>query len=88
MPIYTFRNKKTGKEETLEMKMAEREEYVKKNKHMEQVFTQMNIGDPIGLGITKPPSDFQKYVLGKVRDKVGKKHATGMNRRFSIPKEI
>jgi putative FmdB family regulatory protein len=38
------------------------------------------IGDPVRLGVKKPPSDFQKYVLGKVKEKnpystIGERHS-------------
>ena len=87
MPIYDFRDKNTGEETKVEMTMAELDAFKKKNKHLEQAITQMNIGDPVKLGIKKPPSDFSKYVLGRVQEKVGKKHATGMNQKFHIPRE-
>lgn len=86
MPIYTFENKKTGKQYNLTLSMAEREEYLKTHPDVQQILTQMNIGDPISLHVTKPPSDFQKYVLGKVKEKqpLGK----ALERRYTIPKEI
>jgi putative FmdB family regulatory protein len=44
------------------------------------------IVDPVRIGVTRPPSDFSKYVLGKI------KHANPKadigNRRFSINKEV
>jgi hypothetical protein len=38
------------------------------------------------MGVTKPPSDFSKYVLGKVKEA----HPLGgaIERRHTIPKEI
>lgn len=87
MPTYTFMNKKTKKEVTLTMTMAEHEEYVKNNSHMSQVFNQMNIVDPTGIGVTKPPADFQKYVLGKVKAANPQADAVA-SKRWGIPKEI
>ena len=43
MPIYTFRNKKTGKEFDDMMTIAEMEEYLSKNKHITQVLKGLNI---------------------------------------------
>lgn len=43
------------------------------------------IGDPVRLGITRAPSDFQKYVLGKIAAK-HPKHK--MDKTRSIKKEI
>jgi ATP adenylyltransferase/5',5'''-P-1,P-4-tetraphosphate phosphorylase II len=64
MPIYTFRNKETQEEFDLEMKMSEREDYLAANPTYEQIFNKFNVGDSVRLGITKPPSDFTKYVFG------------------------
>lgn len=87
MPIYTFMNNKTKKEVDISMSMAEHEEYVKNNPHMKQVFRQMNVVDPVGIGVTKPPSDFQKHVLGKVKAANPKADAIA-SKRWGIPKEI
>ena len=43
MPIYTFHNNKTNKIFTEMMSIAEMEEYLKKNPHIKQQITQMNI---------------------------------------------
>jgi hypothetical protein len=33
-----------------------------------KTITAPGIGDPVRLGITKVPSDFQKYVLGRIKE--------------------
>ena len=43
--------------------------------------------DPVNIGVTKPPSDFQKYVLGRVKEKMPGATAVA-NKRWDIPKEI
>ena len=43
MPIYSFKNTKTGKVYDDMMSIAEKEVYLKKNKHIEQMVTQINI---------------------------------------------
>lgn len=43
MPLYTFKNTKTGKEFTEMMSIAEMEEYLEKNKHIKQQLTSLNI---------------------------------------------
>ena len=43
MPRYTFENKKTGKKWTDMMMIAEMEDYLKKNKHISQVISGINI---------------------------------------------
>lgn len=87
MPIYEFRSKKTGKTFEENMSISAKEEYLKNNPNIEQVFTQFNMGDPIRLGITKPPADFSKYVLGKVKEKTSKRLGKAIERRYTIPRE-
>jgi hypothetical protein len=86
MAIYTFRNKKTSKEVDISMPMSEIVDYEKSNPHLERVYSKMNIGDPVNMGITRPPSDFSKYVLGKV--KAANPHTEVGNGRWDIKKEI
>ena len=43
MPVYTFENKKTGKQFTEMMSIAEKEDYLKRRKSIRQVITKMNI---------------------------------------------
>ena len=87
MPIYNLRNKKTKKTYTEMMKWDDLQTLLKENPHLEQLPPDtLNIGDAIRLGIKKPPSDFQKYVLGRIKAR----HPKGnVERKFgSIPKEI
>ena len=51
MPIYSFKNTKTGKVYDDMMSIAEKEVYLKKNKHIEQMVTQINISSGVvGVG--------------------------------------
>jgi hypothetical protein len=70
MPVYDFRNKDTGEVITLTMKISEKEEYLKSNPNIESYFgdTQMNIGDPVRLGVRKIDGGF-KDVLARVADR-------------------
>jgi len=43
MPLYTFENKRTGKTFTEMMSISEMESYLKKNKHVKQQITSINI---------------------------------------------
>ena len=43
MPLYTFENKKTGKEFTEMMTISEMENYLLKNKHIRQIINSVNI---------------------------------------------
>jgi hypothetical protein len=48
MPIYTFKDQKTGKEFDDMMTIAEMESYLKKNKHITQVLKGLNIVSGVG----------------------------------------
>ena len=51
MPIYTFENTKTGKVYDDMMTIAEKEEFLKKNKHIKQLLTTINISSGVvGMG--------------------------------------
>ena len=43
MPLYSFENTKSGKEWSEMMTIADKEEYLKKNTHIKQSITRMNI---------------------------------------------
>ena len=84
--VYSFEDNETGEEFELEMSYDELMMFLKDNPGVSQTF-RMNIGDSIRLGVTKPPSDFSKYVLGRVKEMPGANKAT-IEKRFHIPKEI
>jgi hypothetical protein len=86
MPLYSFENTETGEEFDMQMKMAELDTFLAENKNVRQIFTQLNIGDSVRLGITKPPSDFSKYVLGRVKET--NPLGTAIERRHTITKEV
>lgn len=85
MPIYSFEDIEDGSEFELEMSYDQLNEFLASNPKVSQTF-RMNIGDSVRMGVTKPPSDFQKYVLGRVKEA----HPLGksIERRHTIPKEI
>ena len=84
MPMYSFEDTETGEEFELEMTYEQLKPFLEKYPNLNQTF-RMNLGDPVRMGVTKPPSDFQKHVLGKVKEA----HPLGgaVERRYSIPKE-
>ena len=65
MPIYTFYNKRTKKQFDDMMSIAEMESYLKKNKHISQVLTGLNIVASVGNRTMKTDSGF-KDVLSKI----------------------
>lgn len=69
MPNYSFEDTRTGEEFDADMSNAEREQYLADNPHIKQLLTRINVCDPVRIGVLKPPSDFQKYVLGRVKEK-------------------
>jgi len=83
--IYSFEDQETGEEFELQMSYEELKQFLADNPKVNQTF-RMNLGDPIRLNITKPPSDFSKYVLGRVKEA----HPLGksIERRHTITKEV
>ena len=86
MAIYTFKEKKTGKVYDITMPMSEIQSFEQKNTHLERVYTKMNVVDPVSIGVTRPPEDFSKYVLGKV--KAANPHTDVGKGRWDIKKEV
>lgn len=87
MPIYTFRNKTTGEEFTEMFSIASMETYLQENPHIEQVITGLHIADSVSIGVTRPPTDFQKHVLGRVKAMPGA-NKSAIENRWTIPKEV
>lgn len=87
MPYYTFRNKKTDEQITVQMSMAEHDTYLNDKPDWEQVIIAANFVDPVSIGVTKPPSDFQRHILGRIKEAVPGATAVA-NKRWGIPKEI
>lgn len=83
--IYSFIDTETEEEFELEMSYDELKGFLEANPNLNQTF-RMNLGDPIRMNITKPPSDFSKYVLGRVKEA----HPLGksIERRHTITKEV
>lgn len=86
MPIYTFEYLETGEEFDIDLSMAERDIFAEKNKDkVRQCFNTMNLGDPVRMGVIKPPADFQKHVLGRIKH--NNPHGNVGDSRWKIPKE-
>ena len=86
MATYTFRDKKTGEIKDISMPMAEIVDFENNNTNLERVYHSVTVVDPVGIGVTRPPSDFSKYVLGKV--KAANPHTEIGNGRWGLKKEI
>ena len=87
MANYTYKNKVTGEQITVNMTMAEHDTYLDDKPDWEQMILVANFVDPVSIGVTKPPADFQKYVLGRVKAAVPHADAVA-SKRWDIPKEI
>ena len=85
--IYSFEDTETGEEFEVSMTYDQLKEFLVDFPNLNQTF-RMNVVDPVGIGVTKPPSDFQKYVLGRIKDKVPGANKSVMEKRWHIPKEI
>ena len=88
MPNYSYKQINTGKVIELTMTISEMETFEQKfSDTHERLYHSVTVVDPVGIGVTKPPADFQKYVLGKVKAGSPGSEAVA-NRRWHIPKEI
>lgn len=68
MPTYDFENTKTGEVWTDMMSISEKEEYLKKNKHIRQCLTKINIvGGVMGVGRMKTDGGW-KDMLSRIGD--------------------
>ena len=65
MPLYTFENKRTGKTFTEMMSISEMESYLKKNKHIKQNITSINIVAGVS-GMSYKSDQGWKETLSKV----------------------
>jgi len=87
MPNYSYRLKSTGEIIDYSMSIAEMEEFEKRFAEThERVFHRVNVVDPAGIGVAKPPADFSKHVLGRI--KAGNHKSEIGNGRWKVPKEI
>ena len=67
MPLYTFENKRTGKTFTEMMTISEMESYLKKNKHIKQNITSVNIVAGVS-GMSYRSDQGWKETLSKVAE--------------------
>jgi hypothetical protein len=87
MPIYSLRNKDTDEIFDVMLKISDYEQYLIANPHIERYFGNApNIGDSVRLSVKKPPTDFMKGVIGRMKDSIPGN--TLSDRKFSIPREF
>ena len=87
MPIYTFENTKTKKVYDEMMSIAEKEEFLEKNKHIKQLLTTINISSGVvGMGNMKNDGGW-KDNLSRIADAHPTSELAKQHRRRSI-KEV
>ena len=85
MPTYTFKHKQTGEIKEVVLRMSERDSFEAQNPDYERVFLEPStLADPASLGIQKPPSDFQKYIVGGIQKR---NPGASKSKRWEIPRE-
>lgn len=62
MPSYNFRNKNTGEEFTEFMGIADREKYLEEHPELEQMFTNLNMVDPVTVGRVRTDNEFNSLL--------------------------
>ena len=86
MPIYTFENKKTGKVYDDMMSIAEKEAFLKKNKHIEQKLTTINISSGV-MGVNMKNDGGWKDNLSRIAEAHPNSELANQHKRRST-KEI
>lgn len=72
MPTYDILYKPTGEVIERRMSISALELFLKENPEYEVTFRQMNIGDPVALGIKQPPSEFIEGVIKPIERRLFK----------------
>lgn len=65
MPTFTFRDIKTEEVFDKTLKISERESFLSDNPNLEQIHTNINLGDPVRLGIRRTDDGFRE-VLSRI----------------------
>ena len=86
MPIYTFENTKTGEVFDDMMSIADKESYLKKNKHIKQMLTTINISSGV-QGVNMKTDGGWKDNLSRIADAHPTSELAKQHRRRSI-KEV
>lgn len=85
MPLYDLKNKDTGEVFEVMMSYTEYQQYLQDNPNLERYFgSEIHFIDEISIGRKKPPEEFQKYVIERI-----KKNNPGnkMESRWETPRE-
>ena len=73
MPLYDFLNKETGENEEHMVKLADYDQFIKDNPHLQREFTTAGIiSDAVGNSVSKTSSDWRDH-LKKIKKNAGRK---------------
>ena len=86
MPIYTFENTKTGKVYDDMMSIAEKEEFLEKNKHIKQCLTKINISSGV-MGVNMKNDGGWKDNLSRIAEAHPNSELANQHKRRSV-KEV
>ena len=86
MPIYTFENTKTGKVYDDMMSIADKESFLKKNKHIKQLLTTINISSGV-VGVNMKNDGGWKDNLSRIAEAHPTSELAQQHRKRSI-KEV
>ena len=86
MPIYTFENTKTGEVFDDMMSIADKESYLKKNKHIKQMLTTINISSGV-MGVNMKNDGGWKDNLSRIAEAHPTSPLADQHRKRSI-KEV
>jgi hypothetical protein len=84
-PSYTF--ERNGEQFDMTLTYDDMIKFLEENPDVSQVF-KMNLVDPVGIGVSKPPADFQKYVIGRIKDSVPGAEKEKLEKRWTVNKEV
>lgn len=73
MPNYDFKHKETGEISEFTMSYKSLDAFKVEHPELEQVFTTLNVGDPVLLGVKKVPSDFTNHIIAPIERNYFKK---------------
>lgn len=81
----TYENIETGERHDEFLKYSEHLVYQEEHPELRECFGAMNVADPTNIGVQRPPTEFLKNVIGKIKH--ANPHTTALERRWGIPRE-
>lgn len=87
MPTYVFKNTQTDEIFESVMRISEYDDYMKENPHIIRHYNAEDVTplvDPSTVGLQKPPSDFQKYIVDGIQKR---NPGASKSRKYSTPTE-